>query len=105
MAKTTRKARELGSLELLALLAVQYLKDKAYGSAIASALTKSGVPSRPGGMHATLRRLEHKGLVKGKLGKSTPVQGGRAKRYFTLSVSGKRAVEHSVSVITKLSKG
>ena len=44
-----------------------------------------------GAVHATLDRLERKGLVSLKLGSGTPIRDGRARRYYTVEGAGIRA--------------
>jgi DNA-binding PadR family transcriptional regulator len=44
---------------------------------------------------ATLDRLEGKGLVKSKLGDTADERGGRAKKWFTITAAGARALEKS----------
>ena len=45
-----------------------------------------------GAVHATLERLEQKGLVGSRLGSGTPIRGGRARRFYRLQPSGLRAL-------------
>jgi len=44
-------------------------------------------------VHAVLTRLEDKGFVTSKMGDPTQERGGRRKRIFLLTASGKRALE------------
>ena len=46
----------------------------------------------PGAVYATLDRLEDKGLVASRPGEATPQRGGRAKRHFTVTAAGVRAL-------------
>src|SRR6266536_3401000 len=69
----------LGAFEQAVLLAVLRLDDDAYGRAIlkeVQARLERDVAA--GAVHATLERLERKGLLSSRLGSGTPVRAGRA---------------------------
>ena len=73
------------------------------------AVKQTGQPSfvealmpKGAGANAALDRLEIKGLVKSKLGESTPERGGRAKRYFTVTAEGVRSIQATRRVLTGL---
>ena len=59
----------------------------------------------PGALYTTLDRLEEKGLVGSKYGDPTPERGGRAKRYFTVTPRGVRAVARAQRAYQRLLKG
>jgi DNA-binding PadR family transcriptional regulator len=83
----------LGGFEKLLLLAVLRLGREAYGAAIFEELeerTARGVA--PGAVYVTLRRLEKRGLVRARVGESTPERGGRAKKIYALEPSGLAAL-------------
>lgn len=89
----------LGELEELILLLVVMLKEEAYGFAIRKALKEQA--SRIvtiGAVHGTVNRLEKKGFVESHMSDATEVRGGRRKRIFTVTASGKRALERSRDV-------
>jgi DNA-binding MarR family transcriptional regulator len=46
-------------------------------------------------VHAVLKRLEEKGLVKSRMSDPTEERGGRRKRIFVLTASGKRSLEEA----------
>ena len=93
----------LGSLELMLLLTVARLKDKAHGSSIVTHIQKStSVQTRIGAVYTSLSRMMEKKFIKAKMGKSTPVRGGRAKKFSALTVAGKKAMDKSVQAIRKL---
>jgi DNA-binding PadR family transcriptional regulator len=48
-----------------------------------------------GAVYSTLDRLEGKGLLNSKLAPGTPLRGGRARRYYRLTVAGVRALHAS----------
>ena len=93
----------LGSLELMVLLAVARLKDKAYGASIVQSIWKNtNVETKIGAVYTSLSRMIEKKLIKSKMGESTPARGGRAKKYYALTVTGEKAMTKSVQAIKKL---
>jgi DNA-binding PadR family transcriptional regulator len=96
----------LGEFELLVLLAVFQLRDRAYPLAIADQIqdTTKRKASRPAVL-ITLNRLEDKGLLTSYYGDPTPVRGGRSKRFFTPKPLGLHAVKQSLGRIKAMSLG
>ena len=83
----------LGSLELSVLLAVARLDDDAYGLAVRRDLAERiGRTLSIGAVYTTLQRLEDKGLLVSRTGAPLPVRGGRARRHFTVTGVGRRAI-------------
>jgi PadR family transcriptional regulator PadR len=71
----------LGTFEQAVLLAVMRLGDDAYGRTILKDVeSRLGRAVAAGAVHATLVRLERKGLVASSLGTGTAVGGGPARR-------------------------
>jgi DNA-binding PadR family transcriptional regulator len=96
----------LGEFEQLVLLAILRLGDDAYGVSIRRELTKrAGREATPGALYTTLDRLEDKGLLTSKMGESTPERGGRAKRYFTVTGLGIRAIARSQRTYQRMLDG
>ena len=93
----------LGEFEEIVLLTVAVLDDHAYGIAI-----KTDIEERlkrnvsVGAMRTALKRLETKGFLSSKLGEPTAMRGGKRKRFFKITASGKRALEHVMTIRTKL---
>lgn len=88
------KETNLGAFEELVLLVVGALGDQAYGVAIREALEdQTGNSPSIGALHSALYRLEDKGYLKSVEGGATTERGGRRKKYYSLSVSGKKALE------------
>ena len=56
-------------------------------------------------VYKTLTRLEEKGFVTARVGEPTPERGGRRKRYYTVTVAGRRALRQSVEVLRRMSRG
>ncbi len=87
------KGTNLGEFEELVLLTIAALLSEAYSVAICDELEKhTGRSAKLGVVHAVLNRLEEKGLVKSKLGEATSARGGKRKRYYTLTNTGKSAL-------------
>jgi len=96
----------LGNFELMVLLAVLRVGREAYGVPIARELeASSGRDVLLGSVYAALDRLESKGLVSRRVGDSTPERGGRAKKYFTVTPKGLRAVRQAQRTFVKLWRG
>ena len=93
----------LGAFEQAVLLAVVRLRDEAYGRAILKEV--KGRLEREvaaGAVHATLGRLEQKGLLASRLGAGTPIRGGRARRFYRLLPAGQRALNDARAAIDNL---
>ncbi len=91
------KGGHLGEFEELVLLTVGSLYNEAYGVSIMDEIVKeSRREVNVSAVHAVLKRLEAKGLVKSWMGGATKERGGRRKRYFSLTMSGKKALDESI---------
>ena len=87
------KGTNLGELEELILLTVGILYKKAYGVAVMDEVEKqSGRSLNISAVHSVLQRLEEKGLATSKMSEPTGERGGRRKRIFFLTASGKKAL-------------
>ena len=87
------KDTNLGAFEELVLLAVGSLNENAYGVAIKDALeAQSGRSPSIGALHSALYRLEDKGYLKSSEGGATAERGGRRKKYYVLSGTGREAL-------------
>ena len=96
----------LGEFELMVLLALIRLGENAYGVPICHEIEeRSGREAALGSVYATLQRLEEKGLVTSRLGESTAVRGGRAKRYFRVTAHGIRDVRQTQRALMNLWHG
>jgi PadR family transcriptional regulator len=96
----------LGSFEQAVLLAIIRLGREAYGRAIlkdVQARLERDIAA--GAVHATLDRLEHKELVSSKLGAGTPIRDGRARRYYTVSAAGVRALHDARETLEHVWRG
>jgi DNA-binding PadR family transcriptional regulator len=96
----------LGELEQLILLVVLRLGDEAYGNPIGEELASlAGRRIARGALYTALERLEAKGLLRSTLGNPLPERGGRARRYFTVTSTGVRALRQSRKVLLGLWAG
>ena len=83
----------IGEFEELVLLTVAVLGDSAYGVTIKQEIeARADRAISIGALHSTIARLEEKGYLKSYLGGATQERGGRRKRYFQLTHSGKAAL-------------
>ena len=96
----------LGTFDLMILLALMRVGDAAYGVPIARAIEHStGKPVILASVYNTLERLEQKGLVESTFGQPTRERGGRAKRYFSMTTAGLREVRAAKKALTMLWRG
>jgi len=96
----------LGEFEQLVLLALLRLDDEAYGVAVhAEIARRTGRRMSFGTVYATLTRLEEKGLITSRLGEPTAARGGRRKKYFSILVPGRRALERSLRSVKRMAQG
>ncbi len=85
---------QLGEFEEVVMLTVGVLYDNAYGVSI-----KKEIEERlkrkvsVGALQSALKRLEDKGYLNSKDGESTAERGGRPKRFFSITATGKKIME------------
>ena len=73
-------ADSLGAFEQAVLLSIVRLGDEAYGRAILKEVQERLERDvAAGAVHATLERLQSKGLLASRLGEGTAIRGGRAR--------------------------
>ncbi len=84
----------LGEFEEIVMLTVAILYGKAYGIAIMDEL-ESRLARRVsiGSLQTVLRRLEKKGYLTSEFGEATKIRGGKRKRFFTVTNSGRNVLE------------
>jgi DNA-binding PadR family transcriptional regulator len=100
------KSEYLGELEQQILLVVLRLGDEAYANPIGQVLASAaGRQIARGALYTALERLETKGFVRSTMGEPLPERGGRARRYFTVTAAGLRALRHSRHVLLGLWDG
>ncbi|MEQ9303682.1 MAG: helix-turn-helix transcriptional regulator [Marinoscillum sp.] len=97
------KGEHLGELEELILLTIGALNNEAYGVTIMDENKLSaGREINVSAVHAVLKRLETKGYLKSWMGGATQERGGRRKRFFSLTPSGKSVLDQSMQYRMKL---
>lgn len=96
----------LTDFELMILLSILRLGDEAYGVPIAREIETTGGRSVVvAAVYAALDRLEINGLVSSAIGDPTPERGGRAKRFFSVTPAGLKAVRQARRAFTRLWDG
>lgn len=99
-------SRTLGAFQQLAMLAVLRLGDEATGAALQEELeNEAGRRVTISTIYVTLDRLEGKGLVRSWLGSSTPVRGGKARRFYEVTPVGARALRESRAELDRMWAG
>jgi len=99
-------AEILGTFEQAVLLSVVRLGDKAYGRAILKDVNER-LDRRiaAGAVHATLDRLERKGMLTSSLADGDEIRAGRPRRYYRLMPAGRRALNDARETTNKLWHG
>jgi DNA-binding PadR family transcriptional regulator len=98
--------RSLTDLEFMILLAILRLADDAYGVTIGRQIEQHAKRAvTRAALYVALDRLEERGLVRSSVGSPTPERGGRAKRYFTVTSTGLRAVRGTQRAFVALWSG
>jgi PadR family transcriptional regulator, regulatory protein PadR len=101
----TAKGNYLGEFEELVLLSVASQSDRAYGVSIRQdIIDETNRSVNISAVHEVLKRLERKGYLKSKMGGATQERGGRRKRYFILTASGKKTLEEVMKLKLQLYK-
>jgi PadR family transcriptional regulator PadR len=97
------KGRHVGEFEELVLLAVCILDGNAYGVTVREELEQqAGRIVTLGAIHATLYRLQDKGLLTSSLGGATEERGGRRRRLFRITNTGLEALRAGREVREKM---
>ena len=90
------KETRLGEFEEVILLLVGILGEDAYSLKISEEFeSQTDRAVSIGAVHSTLDRLEKKGFLNSAMGKSSHERGGRRKRIFSITASGKRVIKNS----------
>jgi DNA-binding PadR family transcriptional regulator len=96
----------LTDFELIILLAILRLGERAYGVPIAREIETTGRRTVIlGAVYTALERLERNGLVSSRMGNPSPERGGRAKRFFDVTPQGLSAVKETQRSLVALWKG
>lgn len=93
----------LGEFEEIVLLVVAILHGEAYGVSITHEIIQQTERDvRLNQVHASLHRLEDKGMITSKMGDPTPERGGRRKRLFTVTAYGNQTLQEIKAVRSHL---
>ena len=93
----------LGELEQLVLLAVIQLETGAHGPSVRNTIEqRTGIGLARGTVYVTLDRLERKGYLQSEFGDPTPERGGKAKRIFKVTASGRRALAGAERALARM---
>ncbi len=96
----------LGELETLVLLATLRLGEGAYGVSIRDEIRdRTGRALSRGAIYSTITRLQRRDCLTSAMGEPTPVRGGRAKRYFSVTDSGLGAIRASTRAVDQMRDG
>lgn len=96
----------IGQFEQAVLIALVRLGKDAYGRAILNEVQKRlNRDVSAGAVYSTLERLEAKALVSSTLAPGTAIRGGRARRYFTPTGAGVRALNDAKSAASMMWRG
>ena len=96
----------LGEFEYAVLLAVLHLSDDAYAVPIRGLIEeRTGRPVARGALYTGLDRLESKGCLKSRMGEATEERGGKAKRYYSVTPAGLKAIRATHGALSSMTKG
>lgn len=95
-----------GEFELLVLLAIARLGANAYGVTIRDELERETSRTLDlGSIYKTLGRLDGKGLLRARIGAPTAERGGRRKKLYELSATGRAVMTRSLADVRSLARG
>jgi PadR family transcriptional regulator PadR len=87
------KRTYLGEFEEIVLLTVAVLDGHAYGVNITHEINEqTSRDVRLNQVHASLQRLEEKGMIASRMGEPTAERGGRRKRLFSITAFGQQTL-------------
>jgi PadR family transcriptional regulator, regulatory protein PadR len=93
----------LGEFEEVVLLVVAMLDGNAYGVSIAHEITaQTNRDVRLNQVHASLHRLEEKGMIVSTMSEPTAERGGRRKRIFSITTYGINTIHETQALRSNL---
>lgn len=97
------KSTQLGEFEELVLLIIGSLGEDAYSISIKKALQEHTKRSPSiGALHSALNRLSEKGFINSHEGGATNARGGRRKRFYQITSTGRAALDYSFELRSSL---
>jgi PadR family transcriptional regulator PadR len=101
-----RRYDSLGEFEHAVLSAVAHLDDDAYGVTIRREIeSRTHRMISVGALYTALDRLERKGYLTSTMSKPTARRGGRAKRHFRMTATGRGALRQSREFLAQMWAG
>ena len=101
----TVSEHSLGEFEELVLLMVAAHNKEAYGVLLLEKLEqKLNKKVNVSAIHVVLKRLENKGFVCSDYGGITTERGGRRKKYYSITASGKEILDKQYQLRTSIYK-
>ncbi len=96
----------LGDVEHFVLIAILHLGDDTYSVPIMEEITRrTRREVAQAAIYIALRRLEEKGLVQSRVGEATAERGGRAKRHFKLTTTGRKQLRQAREAFVQMWAG
>jgi PadR family transcriptional regulator, regulatory protein PadR len=98
----------VGEFEYAVLLALLHLEgtEEAYAVPVRALLEqRTGRPVARGALYTALERLEAKGCLRSRMGDPTAERGGKARRYFSVTPPGVKALKAMHASLASLSRG
>lgn len=96
----------LGEFEYAVLLATLHLDQEAYAVPIRELIEqRTGRPVARGALYTALDRLEAKSCLRSRMGESTEERGGKARRYFTVTAAGLKAIKATHGAMASMARG
>lgn len=96
----------LGEFEYAVLLATLHLDQEAYAVPIRELIeSRTARPVARGALYTALDRLEGKGCLRSRMGDSTDERGGKARRYFTVTAAGLKALKATHGALVSMARG
>ena len=101
-----KESASLGEFEQLVLLTMLRLGPEAYGASVQAEIEERSRRSVSiSAVYTTLDRLETKGLVRSRIGDSTPQRGGKRKKHYEITPAGTRALRDAYELLKRMTKG
>ena len=96
----------LGEFEYAVLLAVLHLDEEAYAVPIRELIEeRTSRPVARGALYTGLDRLESKGCVKSRMGDPSEERGGKARRYYSVTAAGMKALRATHEALASMTRG
>ncbi len=97
------KSTSLGEFEELVLLTVAAQHDKAYGVSIQESLQDElSKKINISAVHVALKRMSEKGFVEARFGGITQERGGRRKKFYVITATGKQKLDEQFELRSSL---